>query len=177
MTSIGTEAWYVKAGRLTSRIFCASIVAALPVIGSTTNAAASPTTSSTHASRYTNPVLGVTRHSHAASPIHGLERLNTEPVRIRAMGRVGAPSGSAIASTRSTAPLVSTQTDTLVAPFSGASQEQDIAAHGSDQDVAPPDTDVGVGPGFVVATVNSTIDVYSRAGALVGTDDSTRFYR
>jgi hypothetical protein len=62
-----------------------------------------------------------------------------------------------------------------VAPFSGASQEQDIAAHGGDQDVAPPDTDVGVGPSFVVATVNSTINVYSRAGALLGTDDLNTF--
>ncbi len=177
MTSIGTEAWYVKVGRLTSWIFCASIVAALPVIGSTTIAAASPTTSSAHAaSRYTKPVLGVTGHSHAASPIRGFERLKTEPVRIHAMGKVGAPSGSAIASARSTAPLVSTQTDTLVAPFSGASQEQDIAAHGAGtQDVAPPDTDVGVGPSFVVATVNSTINVYSRAGALLGTDDLNTF--
>jgi hypothetical protein len=92
------------------------------------------------------------------------------------MGKVGTPSGGAGASTRSTAPLVSTQTDTLVAPFSGASQEQDIAEHGAaTQDVAPPDTDVGVGPSFVVATVNSTINVYSRAGTLLGTDDLNTF--
>jgi hypothetical protein len=71
---------------------------------------------------------------------------------------------------------VSTQTDTLVAPFSGASQEQDIALHGAaTQDVAPPDTDLGVGPSFVVATVNSTINVYSRAGTLLGTDDLNTF--
>ncbi|MFZ2033803.1 MAG: IPT/TIG domain-containing protein [Candidatus Dormiibacterota bacterium] len=90
------------------------------------------------------------------------------------MGKIGASSG-ATTSARSSAPLVSTQTDTLVAPFSGASQEQDIAAHGSDQDVAPPDTDVGVGPSYVVATVNSTINVYTRAGALAGTDDLNAF--
>ncbi len=45
------------------------------------------------------------------------------------MGKVGAPAGATMGA-RSSAPLVSTQTDTLVAPFSGASQEQDIAAHG-----------------------------------------------
>jgi hypothetical protein len=173
--SIGTEAWYVKVGRLTSWIFCASIVAALPVIGSTTIAAASPTTSSTKAaSPHTKPFLGMTPHFRAASPVHGFERLKTQPVRLHAMGKVGASSG-ATTGARSSAPLVSTQTDTLVTPFSGASQEQDIAAHGSDQDVAPPDTDVGVGPSFVVATVNSTINVYSRAGALLGTDDLNTF--
>ncbi len=177
MTSIGTEAWYVKVGRLTSWIFCASIVAALPVIGSTTIAAASPTTSSHHAaSPYTKPVLGVTPRGRATSRIHGLTRLKTEPVRLHAMGRVGASVAGATAVTRSTVPLVSTQTDTLVAPFSGASQEQDIALHGAaTQDVAPPDTDLGVGPSFVVATVNSTINVYSRAGTLLGTDDLNTF--
>jgi len=92
------------------------------------------------------------------------------------MGRVGASVAGATAGTRSTVPLVSTQTDTLVAPFSGASQEQDIAMHGAaTQDVAPPDTDLGIGPSFVVATVNSTINVYSRAGTLLGTDDLNTF--
>ena len=165
----------MKVGRLTSWIFCASIVAALPVIGSTTIAAASPTTSTTHAAApQTKPFLGMTPHFRAASPVHGFEQLKTEPVRLHAMGKIGASSG-ATTSARSSAPLVSTQTDTLVAPFSGASQEQDIAAHGSDQDVAPPDTDVGVGPSYVVATVNSTINVYTRAGALAGTDDLNAF--
>ena len=116
----------------------------------------------------------MTPHFRAASPVHGFERLKTEPVRLHAMGEIGASSG-ATTSARSSAPLVSTQTDTLVAPFSGASQEQDIAAHGRDQDVAPPDTDLGVGPSYVVATVNSTINVYSRAGALAGTDDLNAF--
>jgi hypothetical protein len=117
----------------------------------------------------------MTAHARATSQIDGLERLKTQPVRIHAMGKGGAPSGAATG-TRSSAPLVSTQTDTLVAPFSGASQQQDIAEHGgATQDVAPPDTDVGVGPSFVVATVNSTINVYSRAGALLGTDDLNTF--
>jgi hypothetical protein len=167
----------VKVGRLTSWIFCASIVAALPVIGSTTIAAASPTpsTSATHAaSPHTKPFLGMTPHFRAPSRAHGFEHLKTQPVRVHAMGKVAASSG-AITGARSSAPLVSTQTDTLVAPFSGPSQEQDIAAHGNDQDVAPPDTDVAVGPSFVVGTVNSTINVYSRSGALLGTDDLNTF--
>ena len=166
----------MKVGRLTSWIFCASIVAALPVIGSTTSAAASPTTSSAHREtictrsspslqrqRRPAPSLVVTGSSKAPLSPSG----STQWERSRSHGRRQLAVDPRLS--------ISTQTDTLVAPFLGPSQAQDINAHGADQDVTPPDTDVAVGPSNVVATVNSTIDVYSRAGGVPVTDDLNTF--
>jgi IPT/TIG domain len=176
----------VKVGRrLTSWIFCACLVAALPVMGSMNAAAASPaptrshapvTSHATAASRL-KPFLPETARARAASALsHVLTRASGGTVKLHSMGK-DAPSGSAghSANTHAVAPIVSPQTDTL-ASFPGASQAQDIAAHGaSTQDVAPPDTDIAAGPTDIVDTVNSTIEVRSRAGALLASNDLTTF--
>src|SRR5205807_3871187 len=52
----------------------------------------------------------------------------------------------------------------------------DVALHGSDQDVAPPDSQVGVGPTQVVLVVNSTMAVYDRSGTLLHSADLNFFY-
>jgi len=144
-------------------------VAALPVIGSTTVAAASPTTSNSQApTSHLKPFLAETAQARALARTHGLKRGTTQAVKFRAMGKVGA-------SERSVAPVVSAQTETLAGPYLGPAQAQDINAHGGDQDVAPPDTDLAVGPSNVVAVVNSTIAVYGRAGGVPTTDDLNTF--
>ncbi len=159
----------MKVGRLTSWIFCASIVAALPVMGSTTIAAASPATSTPQATTsHLRPFLAETAQARALAHTHGLKRGTTQAVKFRAMGNVGA-------SGRSVAPLVSAQTETLAGPYLGPAQAQDINAHGGDQDVAPPDTDLAVGPSNIVAVANSTIAVYGRAGGVPTTDDLNTF--
>jgi hypothetical protein len=90
------------------------------------------------------------------------------------MGRIAPLAGGGQPVKRSAPPLVATQTDVLAA-FSGASQANDITGQGGDQGVAPPDTDVAVGPADVVDTVNSTIEVRSRTGALLGSNDLNVF--
>ena len=50
-----------------------------------------------------------------------------------------------------------------------------MTQHGSDQALAPPDTDIAAGPTDIVETVNSTIDVFSRTGALLGSNDLNTF--
>ncbi len=158
----------MKVGRLTSWIFCASIVAALPVIGSTTIAAASPTTSSHATPSHLKPFLAETAQARALAHTHGLRRGTTQAVKFRAMGKVGATK-------RSVTPLVSAQTETLSGPYLGPAQAQDIRAGGGDQDVAPPDTDLAVGPSNVVAVANSTIAVYGRGGGAPTTADLNTF--
>jgi hypothetical protein len=176
----------VKVGRrLTSWIFCACLVAALPVMGSMNAAAASPASTGSHApvtshataASRLKPFLPETARARASSALsHVLTRASGGTVKLHSMGK-DAPSGSAghSANTHAVAPIVSPQTDTL-ASFPGASQAQDIAAHGaSTQDVAPPDTDIAAGPTDIVDTVNSTIEVRSRAGALLASNDLTTF--
>ena len=90
------------------------------------------------------------------------------------MGRVTPLAGGGQPATRSAPPVTSTQTDELAA-FGGASQANDITQHGADQGVAPPDTDIAAGPADVVDTVNSTIEVRNRAGAILGSDDLNTF--
>jgi hypothetical protein len=171
------EALQVKLGRrLSIWIFCASIVAALPVIGSTGVAAASPTPS--HApsvvSSHAKPFLAETAQARAASRSHTLKRAKSEPVTLRSIGKAGAPGGGG--STARSAPLIATQSDKL-AGFSGASQVLDVLFHGKDQLVAPPDPVIAVGPSNVVEAVNSSIYVYNRGGALIpgGTADLNSF--
>jgi IPT/TIG domain len=108
--------------------------------------------------------------------LHRLTRASRGTVKLHSMGKAAPTGGTGRGATAHAAPLIaSPQTDTLAA-FPGASQALDIAQHGAGtQDLAPPDTDIAAGPTDIVATVNSTIDVFSRAGALLGTDDLNTF--
>jgi hypothetical protein len=170
------EALQVKVGRrLSSWIFCASIVATLPVIGSTGVVAASPAPSNTHSttSTHVKPFLAETPQARAASRSHSLKRAKSRPATLHSIGKTGGLGGG---STARSAPLVATQSDKL-AGFSGASLSLDTLFHGSDQFVVPPDPDIAVGPSNVVETVNSSIYVYNRAGTLIsgGTADLNTF--
>jgi hypothetical protein len=163
--------------RLIIWIFCAVIIAALPFAGPVKVAAASPAPAPQHASVSTHikPFLSETPQARETSRSHILKRANARPLTRHAMGRVATTSGGgASATARSTPPPTSTQTD-QVAAFGGASQASDITQHGSDQDLAPPDTDIAAGPTDIVETVNSTIDVFSRTGAPLGSNDLNTF--
>jgi hypothetical protein len=158
-------------------------VAALPVMGSTNVAASSPAPSGSHtvvaphaaATPHLKPFLPDTGQARGSSRSHLLKRAKREPVTKRAMGKVGAAvAGSHAANSHSSPSIVSTP-PAVLATSAGLSQVGDLAAHGSDQDVAPPDTDIAVGPSDVVSTVNSTIEVRSRTGALLGSNDLNTF--
>ena len=174
----------MKVGRrLTSWIFCASIVAALPVMGSMNAAAASPASSGSHAALashaavtpHLKPFLPDTGRAQASSRSHVIQRAKGEPVTKRAMGKVGAAVAGSHAASSHPSPSIASTPPAVLATSAGLSQVGDIAAHGSDQDLAPPDTDIAVGPSDVVRTVNSTIEVRSRTGALLGSNDLNTF--
>jgi hypothetical protein len=162
--------------RLSSWIFCAVIIAALPLVGPVKVAAASPAPAApASVSTHVKPFLSATPQARATLRSHILTRAKSRPLTRHAMGRVTTTSGGgASATTRSTPPPVSTQTD-QVAAFNGASQSSDTTQHGSDQELAPPDTDIAAGPSDIVETVNSTIDVFSRTGAPLGSNDLNTF--
>jgi IPT/TIG domain len=169
----------VKVGhRLSIWIFCATIVAALPVVGPVTVAAASsmPDPSPSAVPTHEKLFLAETASARAAaSRSHALKRAGSQSVRLHAIGQAAPLSGGQKEPTHAALPVVATQTDE-VAAFPGASQALDITAHGGDQALAPPDTDIASGPTDVVTTVNSTIDVFSRTGAtLLGSDDINTF--
>ena len=154
--------------RLSSWIFCVGIVAALPVMGSTGVAAASPAPSNTSSatstpSTHVKPFLAETPQARAASKSHILKRASSQRATLHSMGKAGRLGVGA--STARSAPLIATNSDRL-AGFSGASQVLDVAFHGGDQQVAPPDPVIAVGPNDVVEAVNLSIYVYTRAGTL-----------
>jgi hypothetical protein len=64
----------------------------------------------------------------------------------------------------------------LLTAFPAASLSSDIAAFGSGQAVAPPDTQVAVGPNHVVAPVNAVISVWSKTGIPLAAADLNVFY-
>jgi hypothetical protein len=166
--------------RLTTWIFCASIVAVLPVVGPASAVAAGTPIAGTHTApaSHVRPFLPEPARARAASrEAHGLKPAKSSGLTRHSMGKAEAVADARPRATTSAAPqIVSTQTDTLAA-FPGASQANDIAAHGADtQDVAPPDTDIAAGPTDIVDTVNSTIEVRSRAGAVLGSDDLNTFF-
>ncbi|MFZ0181044.1 MAG: IPT/TIG domain-containing protein [Candidatus Dormiibacterota bacterium] len=126
-------------------------------------------------SSHAKPFLAETPQARAASRSHTLKRATTASVTLHSMGKAGAIGAGG--STARTAPLVAGSSDKL-SGFSGASQVNDVLFHGAkDQLVAPPDPDVAVGPSDIVETVNSSIYVYNRAGALIpgGTADLNTF--
>jgi hypothetical protein len=88
------------------------------------------------------------------------------------------PTGAPHAAAPSRGPLIAgpTPTEELLTSFAGRSASGDISRFGSDQAVAPPDTQVAVGPTQVVEMVNSSIAVYDRSGVLLHDADNKLFF-
>ncbi len=95
-------------------------------------------------------------------------------MRFHATGKANPLGGGQKSTSHAALPLIATQTDQIAA-FPGASQALDITAHGGGQALAPPDTDIASGPTDIVTTVNSTVDVFSRTGTQLGSDDINTF--
>ena len=74
-------------------------------------------------------------------------------------------------------PLITpTAPDDLTVPdLAGTAQAGTIHSFGVDQEVTPPNEDIAAGPTDLVEVVNSTMDVFSRAGALLGRADLNSF--
>lgn len=60
--------------------------------------------------------------------------------------------------------------------FPAATLAGDVSAFGSDQSIAPPDTQVAAGPADLVAPVNSSLWIWSKSGALLGSADLNVFF-
>jgi hypothetical protein len=61
--------------------------------------------------------------------------------------------------------------------FAGTAQASTIHSFGVDQAVTPPNEDIAVGVVYGVEVVNSTVEVFSRSGAVLGAADLNTFMR
>lgn len=61
--------------------------------------------------------------------------------------------------------------------FAGTAQASTIHSFGLDQEVTPPNEDLAVGVAYLVEVVNSTVEVFSRSGAVLGAADLNTFMR
>jgi hypothetical protein len=59
--------------------------------------------------------------------------------------------------------------------FTGASEAADIHSFGTDQQITQPNEDIAAGPTDLVETVNSSIVVFNRSGAILGSSDLNDF--
>ncbi len=182
----------MKAGkRLGPWLLCAGLVAAIPIIGSTnaaarTRAPASSPASAPAPSARLSPFLPSTRRQRAIPGI-GHFRVGGA-VNANLAGRAGGAGSpvdasgaqsSSISSRSGTpaSPLITpTAPDDLTVPdLAGTAQAGTIHSFGADQEVTPPNEDIAAGPTDLVEVVNSTMDVFSRAGALLGRADLNSF--
>lgn len=172
-------------------IVCAALVAALPVIGSTTVAAAptKPPVShsaavTTHASATARsvPFLALTGHDRAAAGTRSFKRGGSAPVSLRGIADAGVASvpqsafGRFAASHPGTGvPLITSTAPDNLTGFAGIGQASTIHTFGADQEVTPPDPDIAVGPTDIVEVVNSSVYVFSRSGVVLGAADLNAF--
>ena len=171
--------------RLTSWLFCACIVMALPVVGST-NVAAAGGASTSHtaapsshgAALHAAPILPLTAKERAAARSRTMHRGGTRSATSLALGSAAhgdeTPSTTSGATT-SAAPLTASTPPDDLADFAGTAQATAIHDFGSDQEITPPNEDVAAGPADIVEVVNSTIFIFSRTGAILGSADLNTF--
>ncbi len=167
----------MKAGRW-NWIVCLTAAAMLPAFASTNVSASSPAptpSASKHvALTHETPFLPLTAKQHAAAFSRTLKSGGGAFITKRGNGTASNPGTVAAASAAQSstprskvagAPLVASTPPDELAGFAGTAQASTIHAFGTDQEVTPPNEDVAAGPGDVVEVVNSTVEVFSRAGA------------
>jgi hypothetical protein len=89
-------------------------------------------------------------------------------------GRQG-PAVHTIPSSRAAIPATPGSSIGVVNNFRGDDLATQLAAFGSDNAAAPPDTTLGVGNGFVVEPLNDSVSVYKSTGQFVGGADLNAF--
>ena len=172
--------------RLSSVIFCLSVVAALPVIGSTTVGAASPPPAASPASvsSHMTPFHPLTSLERAAAKTRTLKRGGSAPVNRRGLANAGRATGSTPANLSSSlttqsrnrsVPLIASSAPEKLADFAGTAQASTIHSFGGDQEVTPPNEDIAAGPTTLVEVVNSTVEIFNRSGGYLGADDLNTF--
>ncbi len=182
----------VKAGkRLGPWLLCVGLVAAMPVVGSTSVAAqtraraSSPAaTAAPPASAHLKPFLPlIGRHGALAGSrafrVGGSAGANLAGRAAGAGAAIDAQpatgSSSASASRASAAPLITSTPPDDLTGLAGTAQASIIHSFGTDQEVTPPNEDIAAGPTDLVEVVNSTLEVFNRAGGDIGTADLNSF--
>jgi hypothetical protein len=170
---------------MTRWLVCIGFAVVAPAFASTgVAAAASPSTTAAAASQHITPFAPLTTQGRAKTGRHTIKRGGKAPValigRTSEAGAVmsGPKSVPSSSTPRRNAPLSSPPPPELpdeLASFPGTSQASAIHTFGPDQEVTPPNEDIAVGTTDVVEVVNSTVYVFSRSGAVLGSDDLNAF--
>jgi hypothetical protein len=126
------------------------------------------------ASTHETPFLPLTAKQHAAAFSRTLKsgggalidkRGNGVAAEPGTLAGAGAAPSSSTRSNVAGAPLVTASPPDELAGFPGTAQASTIHSFGDDQEVTPPNEDMAAGPVDIVEVVNSTVEVFSRAGA------------
>jgi IPT/TIG domain len=147
------------------------------------SAPSAPPKSSAHTPAGLAPILPLNAQERTAAKLRKLKRGGSAPVSRLARGAAaGGESAAELASRSATAgskaplaPLVASTAPDLLTGFPGTSQASAIHNFGDDQEITPPNEDVAAGPTDIVEVVNSTMYIYSRAGADLGSVDLNLF--
>jgi len=99
-----------------------------------------------------------------------LHQARTAPVTFKPAGNASAPLQ------RSQATAAATSGQQTLAAFPAASMSADVNAFGSDQSLAPPDTQLAAGSGDLVEAVNDTMWVWSTTGTALAEADLNVFF-
>lgn len=131
-----------------------------------------------------SPIPPLTANERAAARSRTLKRGGTESAASLVVGAgahggsaaVGGATSSKSASSKTVAaPLTASNPPDDLADFAGTSQASAIHSFGDDQEITPPNEDVAAGPTDIVEVVNSTIYIFSRTGADLGSADLNSF--
>jgi len=178
--------------RLSGGILAIAVVAALAVVGSLNVAAGSPIRSTPYAGAPTlhtsaqsraTPFLPLTAQERQAARTRTLKRGGRKAATILAVGAgahggagvTSARPGTAMRSTTRGAALIASTPPDLLTGFAGTSQANMIQNFGPDQEITPPNEDIAAGPTDLIEVVNSTIYIFSRAGAVIAAADLNTF--
>jgi len=86
-----------------------------------------------------------------------------------------AGASSSTTSRTSASPVVTPSAPDDLTELAGTAQASTIAAYGEDQEVTPPNEDVAAGPIDLIEVVNSTMDIFNRAGVIIAAADLNAF--
>ena len=118
-----------------------------------------------------NPQASATNHKPdtvASRTVHATSRFAATGTAGQQTERAASTNTARLSSSPATPP-------SQLSAFQGATESAAVGQFGTDQQTAPPDTDIAVGPASVVETVNNSIFVFQRNGTLTATADVGQF--